>query len=57
MLQTMTEDGSVNEADLKELLEQAKQETGTKRKIVLEEIVDYSLLRQAAKEIGDGKRE
>jgi hypothetical protein len=52
MLQTMTEDGSVNEADLKELLEQAKQETGTKRKIVLEEIVDYSLLRQVAREIG-----
>jgi NitT/TauT family transport system substrate-binding protein len=52
MLQTMTEDGSVAEPELKELLEQAKQETGTKREIALKEIVDYSLLRQVAREIG-----
>jgi NitT/TauT family transport system substrate-binding protein len=52
MLQTMTEDGSVAEPELKELLEQAKQETGTKREIALKDIVDYSLLRQVAREIG-----
>jgi hypothetical protein len=51
MLQTMTEDGMVSEADLKDLLEQAKQETGTRRAIALKDIVDYSLLRQVTKEI------
>jgi hypothetical protein len=50
MLQTMSDDGMVSEADLKDLLEQAKQETGTKRDIALKEIVDYSLLRQVTRE-------
>ena len=52
MLQTMTQDGMVSEADLKDLLEQARQETGTKREIVLKDIVDYSLLRQVSREMG-----
>jgi ABC-type nitrate/sulfonate/bicarbonate transport system substrate-binding protein len=52
MLQTMTEDGTVAESDLKELLEQAKLETGTKREIILKDVVDYSLLRQVTKEMG-----
>jgi NitT/TauT family transport system substrate-binding protein len=52
MLQTMTQDGMVSETDLKNLLEQARQETGTKREIVLKDIVDYSLLRQVSGEIG-----
>ena len=51
MLQTMTQDGMVSEADLKDL-EQARQETGTKREIVLKDIVDYSLLRQVSTEMG-----
>jgi NitT/TauT family transport system substrate-binding protein len=51
MLQTMTEDGTVAESDLKELLEQTKQETGTKRDIALKDIVDYSLLRQVMSEM------
>lgn len=46
MLQTMTDDGTVSESDLIELLEQTKQETGTKRAIVLRDIVDYAPLRQ-----------
>jgi hypothetical protein len=41
----------VAEADLKNLLEEAKRETGTKREIALKDIVDYSLLRQASQEI------
>ena len=52
MLQTMSQDGMVSEADLKDLLEQARQETGTKREIVLKDIVDYSLLRQVSREMG-----
>ena len=52
MLQTMTDDGTVPESDLKELLEQAKQETGVKRDMALKEIVDFSLLRHATKELG-----
>jgi ABC-type nitrate/sulfonate/bicarbonate transport system substrate-binding protein len=52
MLQTMTQDGIVSEADLKDLLEQARQETGTRREIVLKDIVDYSLLRQVSTEMG-----
>ncbi|MGE5819895.1 MAG: ABC transporter substrate-binding protein [Deltaproteobacteria bacterium] len=51
MLQTMTEDGTVAESDLKDLLEQAKLETGTKREIVLKDVVDYSLLHQVTKEM------
>jgi NitT/TauT family transport system substrate-binding protein len=52
MLQTMSQDGMVSEADLKDLLEQARQETGTRREIVLKDIVDYSLLRQVSREMG-----
>ena len=52
MVQTMTDDGTIPEAELKDLLEQAKQETGVKRDVALKEIVDFSLLRQVAKEIG-----
>lgn len=51
MLQTMTEDGTVAESDLNDLLEQAKQETGVKRDIALNDIVDFSLLRQVTKEM------
>ena len=52
MIQTLTEDGTIKENDLNELLEETKQETGVKRAIALKDIVDYSLLRRAAKEIG-----
>ena len=51
MLQNMTDDGTVAESDLKDLLEQAKLETGTKRDIVLKDVVDYSLLRQVTQEM------
>jgi len=51
MLQTMTEDGTVAESELTDLLEQAKQETGVKRDIALNDIVDFPLLRQVTKEM------
>ena len=52
MIQTLTEDGTINDADLNTLLEETKQEAGVKRAVALRDIVDYSLLRRAAKEIG-----
>jgi ABC-type nitrate/sulfonate/bicarbonate transport system substrate-binding protein len=52
MIQTLTEDGTINENDLNSLLEETKQEAGVKRAIAIKDIVDYSLLRRAAKEIG-----
>lgn len=52
MVQTLTDDGTINDADLNSLLEETKQEAGVKRQVALKDIVDYSLLRRAAKEIG-----
>ena len=52
MIQTLTDDGTINDAELNDLLEETKQEAGVKRAVALKDIVDYSLLRRAAKEIG-----
>ncbi len=52
MIQTLTEDGTIGDADLNSLLEETKQEAGVKRPVALKDIVDYSLLRRAAKEVG-----
>ncbi len=52
MIQTLTDDGTIGDADLNALLEETKQEAGVKRAIAVRDIVDYSLLRRAAKEIG-----
>ncbi len=51
VLQTLSEDGTVSDAVLKDLLEQTKAETGVKKDLVLRDIVDYSLVRQIHKEI------
>ena len=50
VLQTLSEDGTVSDAVLKDLLEQTKLETGVKKDINIRDIVDYSLLRQVQKE-------
>jgi len=52
MIQTLTDDGTINDSDLNALLEEIKQEAGVKKAVALRDIVDYSLLRRAAKEIG-----
>jgi ABC-type nitrate/sulfonate/bicarbonate transport system substrate-binding protein len=52
MVQTMTDDGTVGEAELRELLEQTKLETATKRDVTLKDIVDYTWVRQIGKELG-----
>ena len=51
MIQTLTEDGTIADADLNELLEETKVKAGVKT-VGLRDIGDYSLLRRAAKEIG-----
>jgi len=51
VLQTLSDDGTVSDAVLKDLLEQTKAETGVKKEINIREIVDYSLVRQIHKEI------
>lgn len=52
VLQTLSDDGTVGDAVLKDLLEQTKQEIGVKREIAIKDIVDYSFVRQVTKEMG-----
>ena len=51
VLQTLSDDGTVSDPVLKDLLEQTKIETGVKKDINIRDIVDYSLVRQIQKEI------
>ena len=51
VLQTLSDDGTVSDAVLKDLLEQTKAETGVKKEINIRDIVDYSMVRQLHKEI------
>ena len=49
MVQALTEDGTVPESALQDLLEQTKAEVGVKKDIASSSIVDYRLLKEAAK--------
>jgi len=51
VLQTLSDDGTVSDAVLKDLLEQTKIETGVKKDINIRDIVDYSLVRQLHREL------
>lgn len=51
VLQTLSDDGTVSDAALKDLLELTKAESGVKREINIRDIVDYSLVRQVHKEM------
>lgn len=51
VLQTLSDDGTVSDAVLKDLLEQTKIEAGVKKDINIRDIVDYSLVRQVHREI------
>jgi NitT/TauT family transport system substrate-binding protein len=51
VLQTLSDDGTVSDAVLKDLIEQTKIETGVKKEINIRDIVDYSLVRQLHREI------
>jgi NitT/TauT family transport system substrate-binding protein len=50
VLQALSDDGTVSDAVLKDLLEFTKQETGVKKDLALRDIVDYSFVRQINKE-------
>ena len=50
-LRTLSDDGTVSQQVLLEFLEQVKRETGVKKQIPLTDVVDYRILREAAKEI------
>jgi NitT/TauT family transport system substrate-binding protein len=50
VLQALSDDGTVSDAVLKDLLEFTKQETGVKKDFALRDIVDYSFVRQINKE-------
>lgn len=50
VLQTLSEDGTVSQQALQDLLEQVKKEAGIKREIAVGDIVDYRFLREVAKE-------
>ena len=52
LLQTLSDDGTVSDTVLKELLDQTKQEAGVKRELAIKDIVDYTWVRQVGKEIG-----
>lgn len=51
VLQALTDDGTVSDAVLKDLLEFTKKETGVKKDLVLRDIVDYSFVRQIGREM------
>ena len=50
VLQTLSDDGTVSDAMLKDLIEQTKLETGVKKDFNFRDIIDYSLVRQIHKE-------
>jgi NitT/TauT family transport system substrate-binding protein len=51
VLQTLSDDGTVSDAVLKDLLEQTRQETGVKKELNFRDFVDYTLVRQIHKEM------
>lgn len=50
VLQTLSEDGTVSQDALEDLMQQVKKETGVTRDISVNDIVDYRMLREVAKE-------
>jgi NitT/TauT family transport system substrate-binding protein len=52
VLQTLSEDGTVSQQALEDLLDQMKKETGVNRKIAVEDIVDYRFLREVTAAMG-----
>ncbi|TAK09871.1 ABC transporter substrate-binding protein, partial [bacterium] len=50
VLQTLSEDGTVSQQALQDLMEQVKKETGVTRDISVNDIVDYRMLKEVARE-------
>ena len=51
VLQTLSDDGTISQNVLQEFLDDVKKETGVKKQITLSDIVDFRLLKEAAREI------
>jgi len=51
VLQAVTDDGTVSDAVLQDLLEFTEQETGVRKDRVLRDIVDYSFVRPIGREM------
>ncbi len=54
VLPTLSDDGTVSDAMLKDLIEQTKAETGVKKDFNIRDIVDYSLVGRFIKRVGEG---
>ena len=54
VLQSLSDDGTISQASLLEFIEQVKKEPGVKKQVTVNDLVDFRILRDAAKDI-DGK--
>lgn len=54
VLQSLSEDGTIGQTSLQEFVEQVRKEPGVKKQVTVNDLVDFRILREAAKEI-DGK--
>jgi len=54
VLQSLSDDGTIAQASLQEFIEQVRREPGVKKNITADDLVDFRILREAAKDI-DGK--
>ena len=54
VVQSLSDDGTIAQASLQEFIEQVRREPGVKKNITADDLVDFRILRDAAKDI-DGK--
>src|SRR5258706_3287758 len=54
VLQSLSEDGTIAQASLQEFFDSVRKEPGVKKQITLADLVDFRILREAAKDV-DGK--
>ena len=54
VLQSLSDDGTIAQASLLEFIEQVRKELGVKKQVAVSDLVDFRILRDAAKDI-DGK--
>lgn len=54
VLQSLSDDGTIAPASLQEFIEQVRKEPGVKKQVTANDLVDFRLLREAAKDV-DGK--
>ncbi len=54
VLQSLSDDGTISQTSLQEFIEQVRKEPGIKKQVTVNDLVDFRILHEAAKEI-DGK--